>query len=135
MTQIPAESSVWRRVEDGEPLGGRGDSASPREPHVSRYGFEPGRAPAQAAENELLPPFPEAHRAEWLDDPHYERLRHEHQCRLDEDYAAWRRERFSREFEAWRNARPRVEPFVSPAGDERAAYGDRRDVETFFERS
>jgi hypothetical protein len=135
MTQIPAESNVWRRVEDVEHLGDRGDFPTPREPHVTRYGFEPGHGPARAAEDDLLPPFPEAHRGEWLDDPHYMQLRREHECRLDEDYAAWRRERFGREFEAWRNARPRLEPFVSPAGDERAAYGDRRDVENFFERS
>jgi len=128
MTQIPAESSVWRRVEEGDHFGSRADGPASREPYVSRYGAAP--------EDEPVPPFPEAHRGEWLDDPHYAQLRHEHACRLDEDYAAWRRERFGREFEAWRSARPatRVDPFISPAGDERAAYGDRRDVETFFGR-
>jgi hypothetical protein len=155
MTQIPAESSVWQRAEEGRVLGTEADFPHPRDPYVSRYGGEPQRA--GPGDEELMPPFPEAHRGEWLEDPHYThytQMRREHERRLDEDYAAWRRERFRREFEAWRSARParQVEPFVSPAGDERAAYGDPRDeprrhlgerddsaptegADTFFERS
>jgi len=81
MTQIPAESTVWRRIE----------------------GVPPGMVPD---DDDMLLVFPEAHRGEWLDDPRHAK-------------------------------HARVEHFVSPAGDERAAYGDRRDTdtETFFERS
>lgn len=138
MTQIPAESSAWRRAAEGRVLGTEADFPPPREPYVSRYGFEPERA---ATDEELMPPFPEAHRGEWLEhdphDAHYARLRDEHLRQCDADFALWRRERFGREFEAWRSARSarQVEPFISPAGDERAAYGDPRDTETFFERS
>jgi hypothetical protein len=80
MTQIPAESSVWRRIE----------------------GVPPGMALDD--DDDMLPVFPEAHRGDWLDDPRYAK-------------------------------HARVERFVSPAGDERAAYGDKRDSDTFFERS
>lgn len=36
---------------------------------------------------------------------HYQRLREEHARQLDEDYGAWRRHRFSHEFEQWRQGR------------------------------
>jgi hypothetical protein len=39
------------------------------------------------------------------DDPHYEQLRREHERQLDEDYQAWRRHRFSSDFQTWRDAR------------------------------
>lgn len=37
--------------------------------------------------------------------PHYQQLRREHERQLDDDYAAWRRERFSGDFERWRQGR------------------------------
>jgi hypothetical protein len=33
---------------------------------------------------------------------HYDRLRAEHARQMDEDYQAWRRERFAGDFETWR---------------------------------
>ena len=33
---------------------------------------------------------------------HYQQFRREHERRLDEDYAAWRQQRFQNEFGSWR---------------------------------
>ena len=40
------------------------------------------------------------------DHHHYRRFRDEHARALDDDYAAWRRERFSSDFQRWRSDRP-----------------------------
>jgi hypothetical protein len=45
---------------------------------------------------------------------HYRRLRAEHERQLDEDYAAYRRHRFTSEFERWRNGRQET---IAPRDD------------------
>ena len=45
---------------------------------------------------------------------HFRQLREEHARQLDEDYAAWRRERFGHEFGQWRQAR---QDEVAPRGE------------------
>jgi hypothetical protein len=90
------------------------------------------------------------------DHHHFRRLRDEHARQLDEDYAAWRRERFGNEFEQWRQARedqvaPRHEGPLHSLGraisetvtgsrePDQAGEGDamagRRRTDRFFERA
>jgi hypothetical protein len=48
------------------------------------------------------------------DDWHYRQLRSEHERQLDDDYQAWRRHRFSRDFEDWRNSRQQTSEPIAP---------------------
>jgi hypothetical protein len=157
MTHIPPDSPAWWRAGAVPPIG---TAAWPRShvapsPHDDR-GDEPGRY--GAGYGDVMPEAFAAHAARArgeadLDRRHFDRWRSEHLEQLDRDYRAWRRDRFCREFDAWRNAQ-RAVPDNEPqrearAAEERSSRGDpprlglgaraggapSENVDTFFERS
>lgn len=74
-------------------------------------------------------------------DVHYMALRWEYQCRLDEEYRAWREQQSGADFEQWRSRQraPAEAPNVHPT-DHRALETRRdgppsEDTNLFFERS
>jgi hypothetical protein len=96
---------AWR-AGVGHPHGVADLPPVPQQAAIGHYG--PGYADPQLHWGGATP----AATPGWHEDhAHFHRLREEHARSLDEDYAAWRRQRFSDEFERWR-ARERREPIA-----------------------
>jgi len=109
MTHVPAESSAWPRAGAAHRPSASGEQVGRREEHASDL-----PAATAGAEPGVLPPFPEARQHEgWYSAQHaqahhddaYRAWREQQARQLDEDYQAFRRERFRGDFERWREAR------------------------------
>lgn len=114
---------------------------------VHALGPWPGRRAYADEEDEarLRMNFPEPHRGDENDDDdtrHYRRWREAYMSRLDEDYDAWRRDRFSSDFEGWRRNRVqevRDAQSAVPASAQqlgaRPEGSESEQIDTLFERS
>lgn len=126
MTHVPADSSAWSRAgadprpsASGEQIGRRPDSGS----DLPSAGRDPD------FEGHPMPPFPEARQHEgWYSAQHaqghhddaYRAWRDAHARELDDDYQAFRRERFRSEFEQWRQQRQSAQRDGTDAGEQRS---------------
>lgn len=147
MTHVPAESSAWPRAgADPRPSASGQQIDRPwGEPPPAHAGHPQGEhgsdLPAAARDpqddRQPLPPFPEArqHEGRWSaqhaqthHDEAYRDWREAHARALDDDYQAFRQERFRSEFEAWRLRRQSPSRDGSDAGEQRsdAAYEAQR---------
>lgn len=151
------ESSAWEdpRRDNDTPRADRDAAAAfdtdmPRDWREDRMVHALGPWPDTRAyadeedEARLRMNFPEARRGGEHEDErhHYRRWREAYMSRLDEDYDAWRRDRFSSDFEGWRRRRVRqvheaqdATPASAQRLGARAEGSESEQIDTLFERS
>ena len=126
MTHVPAESNAWPRAGADARPSASGEQIGRRDEHGSDL---PSAGADPSFDGQPTPPFPEARQHEgWWSAQHarahhddaYREWREAHARQLDTDYQDFRRERFRREFEAWRNGRQSAGRDGTDAGEQRS---------------